>query len=91
MNTKKKSAPVLAHRDAQRKIPNYSLAFTRRAVKQLLSGGLFLIAALCGMLTYGAAVERLYGWLISLPCCVLCTLAAVWLWRQAEGGDGHDE
>lgn len=87
MNTKKKSAAVLQHYDAQRKIPNYSLAAIWRAVKHFACGALALLAMLCGMLSYGAIAERMYGWLISLPCCVLCTLGTVWLWRQAEGGD----
>lgn len=91
MNTKKKSAPVLAHRDAKTKSPNYSLSSALKDVKRLLSGALALLAAILAMLSYGALVEHMEGWLISLPCCVACTLGAVWLWRQTEGGDGRDE
>ena len=89
---KKKSAPVVAHRDAQRKTSNISVPAIERNVKRLLSGICGTVSAVCAMLSYGALVEHMEGWLVSLPCCVVCTLAAVALWRWAEkGGDGHDE
>lgn len=95
MTGKKKSAAVLQHYDAKTKSPTYSLATALQDVKRLLCGALGLLAALCAMLSYGALVEQMDGWTIALPCCmfccVICTLAAVWLWRQAEGGDGRDE
>ena len=98
MSLKKKSAPVLAHRDAKTggaKRPTnyltYSLSTALRDVKRLLCGALALLAARCAMETYAALVEHMDGWLISLPLCAISTLAVVWLWRQAEGGDGHDK
>ena len=91
MKIKKKSAPVLAHRDAKTKSPTYSLASALKDVKRLLSGALGTIAVIFGMMSYGSAAERMYGWLVSLPLCAMSTLAAVWLWRQAEGGNRHDK
>ena len=84
---KKKSAAVLQHRDAKAKNLNISLPAVWRNVKRLLSGICGTVAAVCAMLSYGALVEHMDGWLVSLPCCVVCTLAAVALWRWAEGSD----
>ena len=86
MKIEKKSAAVLQHYDAKAKNLNISLPAVWRNVKRLLSGICGTVATVCAMLSYGALVEHMEGWLVSLPCCVFCALGAVWLWRQAEGG-----
>ncbi len=81
----KKSAAVLAHRDAQVKNTlKSSIPAAWRGVKQLACGFCALFAALFAMMFYGSLVEGLAAWWVSLLGCLVCVALACWLYRLAD-------